>query len=144
MLSATGASACGFRSPRFASGRRGRPGWRAASGQRQPGPRRGELGTGRGAAGDSTRLPPPPVALVVLLGSLCELHAWEAALHGGGTRTPAARAAPRGGDANAATFGAVHPSPCYTRADGSGRGRRLCTSAGRSGRDSGGCSSHLF
>lgn len=58
-------------------------------------------------------------------GSLCELHAWEAALPGGGTRTPAARAAPRGEDANAATFGAVQPSPFCTRADdGSGRGRR--------------------
>lgn len=44
MLSATGASACGFRSPRFASGRRGRPGLGAASRQTRPG-----LGIGRGA-----------------------------------------------------------------------------------------------
>lgn len=59
MLSATGASACGFRSPRFASGRRGRPGWRAASGQT----RRGPGGSDTAPREDSTRLPAPRFAL---------------------------------------------------------------------------------
>lgn len=91
MLNARGASACGFRSPRFASGRRGRPGWRAASGQKRPGPGWGWGIIGRGAAEDSARLPAPRVA-----GSCCWVHFGSCTL-GKRRFTGAGRGPPRPG-----------------------------------------------
>lgn len=121
MLSETGASACGFRSPRFVSGRRGRPGLGAASRQTRPGP-----GIGHGAAGDGARLgwlAPLLLPGTGLLGHFLSCtHMREPRIPG--TRLPhgAGHGPPRpgrrriGDDATTATFGAVQPSPFCTRA----------------------------
>lgn len=111
MLSAAGASACGFRSPRFASGRgrEGRPG--AGSGEV------GGLGPGTGRWAGV-----PPAAPLGHLGSGGALGGGRGRLTGRDAE-PAARAAPGGEDASTATFGAVRPSPFCTEADGCGQGR---------------------
>lgn len=96
------------------------PGWRAGSGQT----RRGSGGSAAAPWGDCARLPDPRVALSCRWLHLVSCTLGEPRLTGAGRGPPAARAAPRGEDANAATFGAVQPSPFCTRADGSDPGRR--------------------